>query len=179
MKDHQSQPQPTGARRSPPSELNWLIQLLAYSSLALTVILIIQAGTQHPAPSSAPLAEPAQKVASDDYFVKQPVTEESVVQSGDSSDVAPAPAVPDEDLLLAGLVGVGSERRAFFEVTRPGEVISNFTLREQEQNEWLQVLSIDPQNGTVNAILKRPVVRIRNAGAEVVLSFKVHGKKVF
>ena len=65
------------------------------------------------------------------------------------------------------------------EVTRPGEVISNFTLREQEQNEWLQVLSIDPQNGTVNAILKRPVVRIRNAGAEVVLSFKVHGKKVF
>jgi hypothetical protein len=176
---NQSQPQRTGAGKPAPSELSWLLRLLVYSSLALIVILIIQASTGHPVPSSSPVAEPAPKVASDEYFFKQQVTEESNVQSAGSSDVAPAPVAPDEDLLLAGMVGVGSEPRAFFEVTRPGEVISNFTLREQEQNEWLQVLSIDPQNGTVNAILKRPVVRIRNVGAEVVLSFKVHGKSTF
>ena len=72
------------------------------------------------------------------------------------------------------MTGLGG-RRAMFMVTEPGQPPVYFSLWEATQNAWLEVLSVDLANGTVKARLKRPVVRIRSVGAEVVLSFAAHG----
>src|SRR5258708_27733308 len=87
----------------------------------------------------------------------------------------PAPVEdPKEDLLLTGVVG-GTTPFALFKVTEPSKRPVSFTMAKGEQNEWLQVESIDVDSGTVIALLKKPVVRIRNVGVEVVLSFQTHG----
>jgi hypothetical protein len=88
-----------------------------------------------------------------------------------------APAVPalppKEDLFLTGLMnGFDSAGFALFMVTVPGQPPLYFTLAEGEQNDWLEVLSVDVKNGTVKARLNKPVMRIRNVGVEVVLSFE-------
>jgi hypothetical protein len=87
-------------------------------------------------------------------------------------------AAPSEDLQLTGLLGdLGSGCRAMFVVTGRGQLSSQFTMREGQTNEWLEILSIDPGGGIVRAILKQPCTRIRTVGAEVLLSFATHGRK--
>ncbi len=94
---------------------------------------------------------------------------------------APAPAssqpavVPKEDLFLTGLAGFASSRRALFMLSEPGGPSSRFALREGEQNEWLKVRAINLENSTVTALLKKPVVRARGVGTEIVFSFQAHG----
>ena len=79
------------------------------------------------------------------------------------------------DLVLTGLCDLGGIRRAMFQVIEPGKPTSSYVLQEGEQNEWLEIRSIDAGNGRVTVFLKKPVMRIRNAGIEVVLSFQIHG----
>ena len=100
------------------------------------------------------------------------------------SDDSPPPAEasslatpPKQDLVLTGLTGPDSTPSALFTITEPDKSSTSFTIHPGEQNEWLDVRSIDLKNDTVKAILKKPVVRIRNAGAEVVLSFPIHGAR--
>jgi hypothetical protein len=83
---------------------------------------------------------------------------------------------PKEDLLLTGMVG-GTTPFAVFRVTEPDKPPVSFTLAVGEQNEWLEVRSIDADSGTVKALLKKPVVRIRNTEVEVILSFQAHGAR--
>lgn len=98
----------------------------------------------------------------------------------DAKSLTPPPPAsvedPKEDLLFTGMVD-GTPPVALFEVTEPGKRPVSFTLAESEQNEWLAIESIDINGGTVKARLKKPVVRIRNVGAEVLLSFQIHGRK--
>ena len=83
--------------------------------------------------------------------------------------------VPKEDLFLTGVSGFASNRCAFFMITGPGGLSSCFALQEGEQNEWLKVRAINLENATVKALLKKPVVRARGVGAEIVFSFQAHG----
>jgi phage host-nuclease inhibitor protein Gam len=50
-----------------------------------------------------------------------------------------------------------------------------FAVTEGGQNDWLEMLAVDVTHGTVRVRLKRPVVRIRQVGVEVVMSFRMHG----
>lgn len=84
-------------------------------------------------------------------------------------------AVPKEDLFLTGVSGFASNRRAFFMLAEPGGLSSCFALQEGEQNEWLEVRAINLENATVKALLKKPVVRARGVGTEIVFSFQAHG----
>ena len=84
-------------------------------------------------------------------------------------------AVPKEDLFLTGVSGYASNRCAFFMLVEPGGLSSRFALQEGEQNEWLEVRAINLENATVKALLKKPVVRARGVGAEIVFSFQAHG----
>jgi hypothetical protein len=94
-----------------------------------------------------------------------------------SAPAAPAaPAVPPkEDLFLTGLCNLYSGGCALFMVAEPGKPSTYFKLAEGEQNDWLEVLSVDVKNGTVKARLKKPVMRIRNVEADVLISFDAHG----
>ena len=83
--------------------------------------------------------------------------------------------VPKEDLFLTGVSGFTSNRCAFFMLAKPGGLSSCFALQEGEQNEWLEVRAINLENATVKAILKKPVIRARGVGAEIILSFQAHG----
>src|SRR5689334_15675771 len=83
--------------------------------------------------------------------------------------------VPTEDLFLTGLSKFPSNQCAYFMLTGPGGRISYFILREGEQNEWLEVRDINYKSETVKALLKKPVVRARSVGTEIVLSFQAHG----
>jgi hypothetical protein len=83
--------------------------------------------------------------------------------------------VPKEDLFLTGLSGFASNRCAFFMLAEPGGRSSCFALQEGEQNEWLEVRAINLENATVKALLKKPVVRARGVGAEIIFSFQAHG----
>jgi hypothetical protein len=92
----------------------------------------------------------------------------------DPSPSAPAVSTepPTEDLSLTGLMSdFGSVGSAFFMVTAPGKPPVYFTLAEGEQNDWLEVLSVDVKHGTVKARLKKAVMRIRNVGVEVLIFF--------
>src|SRR4051794_9631676 len=84
-------------------------------------------------------------------------------------------AVPTEDLFLTGLSKFPSNQCACFMLTGPGGRVSYFILREGEQNEWLEVRDINYKSETVKALLKKPVVRARGVGTEIVLSFQAHG----
>ncbi len=92
---------------------------------------------------------------------------------------APAPPAvePRGNLFLTGLVDLASNRRAFFMVAEPGKASSCFILREGEQNEWLEVLSVDIENSAVKVRLNRPLLRPRTDEAEVVLSLQTDGVK--
>lgn len=83
-------------------------------------------------------------------------------------------AVPKEDLFLTGVSGFASNHCAFFMIIGPGGP-SGFALQEGEQNEWLKVRAINLENATVKALLKKPIVRARGVGAEIVFSFQAHG----
>jgi hypothetical protein len=168
-------------------KLKWRIRLVFYGAMtaAMTAIVIfivigVRSRYRQPATSAELL------VASDDSSDTNPVSKESVKQSSFLENQIQAPGssvavlseampAPSDDLLLIGLNGLGSKYSAFFMIKRPGEPDYRFSLREGEQNDWLDVISIDPANGMVKAILKRPVVRIRKVGTEVILSFKIHG----
>jgi hypothetical protein len=91
------------------------------------------------------------------------------VPSSSQSTVA-----PKEDLFLTGVSGFASNRCAFFMVTGLGAP-SCFALQEGEQNEWLKVRAINFENATVKALLKKPMIRARGVGAEIVFSFQAHG----
>jgi hypothetical protein len=85
---------------------------------------------------------------------------------------------PDQDLVLTGVVGdFGSGSSAMFRIAEASGRCSQFTLREYEQNEWLEIRRIDLHKGIVHAVLKKPCIRIRSVGAEVMLSFKTHGQR--
>jgi len=92
----------------------------------------------------------------------------------------PSPAAtmePQEDLLLTGLIEMAGSRRALFELVGPGKHTSFFTMREGEQNEWMEVKSVNIRENTVNALLKKPLARSRNVGAELVISFQNDARK--
>lgn len=86
------------------------------------------------------------------------------------------PAVPEPppngDLSLTGLCDLNCIRSAFFSVLEAGHVADGFVLSEGEANEWLEVLAVDTASGTAKVRLKKPVVRIRSVGVEVVLSLE-------
>lgn len=100
------------------------------------------------------------------FGLQPPVTAPSSLQ---------ATLVPKEDLFLTGVSGFASNRCAFFMLAEPGGLSSCFALQEGEQNEWLKVRAINFENATVKALLKKPVVRARGVGAEIVFSFQAHG----
>lgn len=89
----------------------------------------------------------------------------------------PQPLPPKQDLVLAGLAGLEPRPCAVFMVNEPGKAPECFVLHPGESNEWLEVRAIDSRKGTVTAVLKKPFVRVRSVGVEVVLSMKVHGPK--
>jgi len=95
------------------------------------------------------------------------------------STPAPSSASPrvesSGNLFLTGVVGLSSRRQAFFTVAEPGKASSGFIVGEGEENEWLHVLSVDMKNSTVKARLKKSLMRLGTAGAEVVLSFETDG----
>jgi hypothetical protein len=93
------------------------------------------------------------------------------------ADAVPLATPPKQDLVLTDLTGPDSAPSAPFTITEPDKASTRFTIHAGEQNEWLEVRSIDLKNDTVKAVLKKPVVRIRNAGTEVVLSFPIHGAR--
>jgi hypothetical protein len=83
---------------------------------------------------------------------------------------------PTEDLLLTGLTaGLTDKGCALFEIVDPGKPPSYFALHEGEQNEWLELRSINVRDQTVRAVLRKPVVRARATGVEIILSFPTHG----
>ena len=88
------------------------------------------------------------------------------------------PAVePSGNLFLTGLADLASNRQAFFMVEEPGKASAGFVLCEGEQNEWLEVLSVDIENSAVKVRLNRPLLRPRTDEAEVVLSLQTDGVK--
>jgi hypothetical protein len=89
-----------------------------------------------------------------------------------SSEALPQPAA---DLLLTGLIDLEPVRSALFRLTEPGRPPLYFAVTEGGQNDWLEMLAVDVTHGTVRVRLKRPVVRIRQVGVEVVMSFRMHG----
>jgi hypothetical protein len=92
----------------------------------------------------------------------------------------PAPAVsvePLEDLLLSGLTDLAPGPCAFFTLAEPGKPPTYFNLREGEQNEWLEVRSVNCRQGTVKVVLKKPLARSRTIGVEVLLSFRADGRE--
>ncbi len=82
---------------------------------------------------------------------------------------------PKEDLRLTGLIEIKGGRMALFTVTEPGKPNSYFTVCEGEQNDWLEVKSVNVKEGTIKARLKKPVVRERRIGVEVPLSLHDDG----
>jgi hypothetical protein len=84
---------------------------------------------------------------------------------------------PQEDLLLTGLSDVAGKPQAFFMLTEPGKQPSSFTIRQGEQNEWIQLKSVSVKDGTARALLKKPLTRWRNVGEEIVLTFESAGQK--
>ena len=87
------------------------------------------------------------------------------------------PVPPAQDLVLTGLMDNGATPRALFEVIEPDRPTVRFALSDGESNDWLEIRSIDVANDAVVAVLKKPVVRARNAGVEIVLSSETHGMK--
>jgi hypothetical protein len=83
----------------------------------------------------------------------------------------PAPP-PKEDLLVTGLCDLFSARSASFRIVEAGHPPTSFTLAEGERNDWLEVLSVNTPNQTVQVRLKKPVVRVRSVGVEVVLKLQ-------
>jgi hypothetical protein len=159
--------------------MNWPIRLLICAAMAVVAIGII-VGARNKSERPQPSVESGANtdVSSHENPVEQlTIDPENGDPAWPAAVAGPSPA-PKEDLLLTGLSGLGPNRCAVFAITRPGEADSSFTLHEGEENDWLKVLSVDLQKGRVKAILKRPVVRIRNIGAEVILSFDVHGKSL-
>jgi hypothetical protein len=84
---------------------------------------------------------------------------------------------PQEDLLLTGLSDVVGKRQAFFVLMEPGKQPSSFTMREGEQNEWIELKAVNVKERTVRALLKKPFARWRNVGEEVVLTIQSAGTK--
>jgi hypothetical protein len=78
---------------------------------------------------------------------------------------------PKQDLVLVGLFDVAPLWSAAFVIKERGKPPSTFVLRKGEQNEWLEVRSIDGPKQTVTVFLKKPVMRIRKSGTEAVISF--------
>jgi len=158
--------------------------LLTASFLAGVAFLCGGRGLLRPRSANVPMPAPQQ---SDESSVEvepgqlvpadQPrIESDQGVRTGEAV-LLPVPASslavsePTEDLLLTGLSGLGKGRSALFTVWETGQTPSHFILHEGEQNEWLEVQSINLQDNTVKGRLKRPVVRMRTVGAEVVISF--------
>lgn len=91
--------------------------------------------------------------------------------------IAALPNKAKKDLTLTGLVEFGAARMALFAVSAPDGQAIHFSLQEKHGNAWLDLRSVDAKSGTARVLLKQPVVRIQNAGTEVILSFKAHGRK--
>jgi hypothetical protein len=92
----------------------------------------------------------------------------------------PAPAVsvePLEDLLLSGLTDLTPRPCAFFTLSEPGKPPAYLNLREGEQNDWLEVRSVNCRDGTVKVVLKKPLARSRTIGVEVLLSLRADGRE--
>jgi hypothetical protein len=84
---------------------------------------------------------------------------------------------PQGDLLLTGLSNVAGKLQAFFILMEPGKQPSSFTIRQGEQNEWIELKAGNVKKGTVRVLLKKPLTRWRNVGEEVVLTFQCAGTK--
>jgi hypothetical protein len=84
---------------------------------------------------------------------------------------------PQEDLLLTGLSDVAGKPQAFFMLMEPGKQPSSFTIRQGELNEWMELKAVSVKDGTVRALLKKPLARWRNVGEEIVLTFQSAGLK--
>ena len=84
---------------------------------------------------------------------------------------------PLEDLVLNGVIEVATCRQAVFMLVEPGKAPSFFTVREGEQNQWLEVRSVNGREGTVKVVLKKPLASVRTVGVEVVFSFEAAGRK--
>jgi len=89
---------------------------------------------------------------------------------------SPEPALPSppptEDLQLTGLCDLFSLRSASFKIVVAGQPPTCFTLAEGAQNAWLEVLSVSMSDHAARIRLKKPFVRIRSLGVEVLLRFQ-------
>jgi hypothetical protein len=163
--------------------MNWRIRVLFYGAIVALCVAVVFVATHKSERLPADPVSSSEVVSNENSpeqlpDVSYPAAADRAQVPTLSADIPSALATaPREDLLFTGFSGLGSNRYAMFAITRPDEADFSFMLQEREQNEWLEVLSIDPQNGTVKVILKKPVVRIRNTGVEVILSFEIHGRK--
>ena len=92
-----------------------------------------------------------------------------------ASPAASPKAASPANLFLTGVATFLARPQAFFAIAEPGKASSGFILREGEQNEWLEVQSVDMRNRTVKARLNKSLTRIGTIGTEVILSFEQHG----
>lgn len=76
------------------------------------------------------------------------------------------------DLILTGACSIGDVRYAIFKLVEPAKPVVFFTLKEGEQNDWLEVLSIDAPSSRVNVRLKQPVMRMQKAGIDAIITFE-------
>ena len=83
--------------------------------------------------------------------------------------------VPKQDLVLTGLADLNSTRCAIFMVMEPPKAPFYFTLHDGQGNEWLEIRVIDAAKSAVVAVLKRPIMRFRKTGVEVLLSMQTSG----
>ena len=81
---------------------------------------------------------------------------------------AKAPAPPRDEILLTGITSIGKRRAYFMSLAGPGHTPHYFSMAVGERNGDLEVLSIDPG---------AKVVRVRNAGVEIGMTFAANGVK--
>lgn len=108
------------------------------------------------------------------YVSYQIIAERNIFNLQPVPPPPPPPAVlplppPKEDLQLTGLCNLFSARMALFKIEVAGQPPASFTVAEGDQNEWLEVLSVNMADQTANIRLKKPVMRIRSTGTEVLL----------
>jgi hypothetical protein len=99
----------------------------------------------------------------------RPVREASVQPAAPAPALPPAAAISNSapDLLLTGIVELSGRRWAALLRAERGQPLRQYTLKEGERQDGLEIVAID---------VKAEKVIVRHAGTEISLSFKTHGR---
>ena len=110
--------------------------------------------------------------------IASPETPYDSIVARNAFALRPAPAVPSAptasesvwtpppDLKITGLIAVPPAKKVSFYVVEHGKAPKSYVLGEGEQQDDIQVVTIDGGSQTV---------RVKNRGVYVVLDFKTHG----